>query len=130
MYGTSKAHDAFLTARIEPTQDNIARAIATARAVAAERGFYSTVVEVLEAYGRDDEAFQTLMRVPAQPIDQITLQTLFRPTLKNLRQDPRFLRVAQRFGLLKYWRQSGKWPDFCFEPDLPYDCKTEAAKLM
>jgi hypothetical protein len=31
--------------------------------------------------------------------------------------------------LLDYWRASGKWPDFCFEPDLPYDCKAEAAKL-
>ncbi len=129
MYGTSKAHDAFLIARIEPTQNNIARAIGIARAVAAERGFYSTPAEVLEAYDRDDEAFQTLMRAPARPIDQVTLQTLFRPTLRNMCQNPRFLRVAQHFGLLKYWRKSGKWPDFCFEPDLPYDCKAESAKL-
>jgi len=28
-----------------------------------------------------------------------------------------------------YWRKSGKWPDFCFDPKLPYDCKVEAAKL-
>lgn len=28
-----------------------------------------------------------------------------------------------------YWRKSGKWPDFCFRPDLPYDCKAEAARL-
>lgn len=129
MYGTSKAHDAFLMARTEPTQDNIARAIATARAVAAERGFYSTLAEVLEVYGRDDEAYQMLMHAPAQPIDQVTLQTLFRPTLRNLRQNSRFLHVARHFGLLKYWRQSGKWPDFCFEPGLPYDCKAGAAKL-
>ena len=129
MYGTSKAHDAFLTARIEPTKDNIERAMAIARAFAAERGFYSTPAEVLEAYGRDDEAYQMLMRVPRARVDQTTLQTLFRPTLKNLRQNPRFLRVAQHFGLLDYWRRSGKWPDFCFEPDLPYDCKAEAAKI-
>lgn len=129
MYGTSKAHDAFLIARIEPTPDNIARAMALARAIATERGFYSTPAEVLEAYGRDDEAYQMLMRAPPQSIDQVTLQTLFRPTLRNMRQNPRFLRVAQHFGLLKYWRQSGKWPDFCFDPDLPYDCKAEAAKL-
>ena len=24
---------------------------------------------------------------------------------------------------------AGHWPDFCSEPDLPYDCKAEAAKL-
>lgn len=130
MYGTSKPHDAFLIARIEPTKDNIERAMALARAFAAERGLYSTVAEVLEAYGRDDEVYQMLMRVPQARVDQSTLQTLFRPTLRNLRQNSRFLRVAQHFGLLDYWRRSGKWPDFCFEPELPYDCKKEAAKLL
>jgi len=39
------------------------------------------------------------------------------------------MNVAQRFGLLEHWRRSGKWPDFCVEPGLPYDCKAEAAKL-
>jgi hypothetical protein len=39
------------------------------------------------------------------------------------------MRVAQHLGLLAHWRNSGKWPDFCSEPDLPYDCKAEAAKL-
>ena len=79
MYGTSKAHDAFLISRIEPTQDNIAHAIAMSRAVAAERGIYSIPAEVLEAFGHDDETHQMLMRVPPHPIDQVTLQTLFRP---------------------------------------------------
>ena len=36
---------------------------------------------------------------------------------------------AKRAGLLDYWRQSGKWPDFCFDDDQPYDCKSEAAEL-
>jgi hypothetical protein len=31
--------------------------------------------------------------------------------------------------LLSHWQKGGKWPDFCFEPDLAYDCKAEAAKL-
>ena len=39
------------------------------------------------------------------------------------------LAYAQRVGLLQFWQSSGKWPDFCFDPDLPYDCKKEAAKL-
>jgi hypothetical protein len=125
MYGTSKAHDAFLAARVKPTAENIQRALANARA----SGFYSTRVEVLQAFGRGDEVFELLMRAPIQRLDQSTLQTLFRPTLKNFRQNPRFLRIAQRLGLLNYWRKSGNWPDFCFEPGLPYDCKAEAAKL-
>ena len=129
MYGTSKAHEAFLLARVEPTPANIERAIAISRAVAVELGYYASLAEVLEAFGRHDEAYQILMRVPLQGVDVFTLQTLFRPTLKNLRQSPRFLRLARHFGLLDYWRSSGKWPDFCHEPGLPYDCKSEAAKL-
>ena len=128
-FGTSKAHEAFLLARLKPTQENIERAIALARVVATERGFFATPSEVLVAFGRDDEAFQMLMRVPPDRVDQFLLQTLFRPTLKDLREKPRFLRVAQHFGLLDYWRSSGKWPDFCNEPGLPYDCKKEATGL-
>jgi hypothetical protein len=129
MYGTSKAHDAFLLARLDSTPDHIARALALARASAANLGFYSTPAEVLEAFGRDDEVYQMLMSVPAKRVDQFTLQTLFRPTLKTLRKNPRFLKVAQHFGLVDYWRDSGKWPDFCNEPGLPYDCRKEAARL-
>jgi len=128
-YGTSKAHEAFLMARIEPTQENIERAVALASGFASERGSYAAASEVLAAFGRDDEVFEMLMRVPRERADLFLLQTLFRPTLEKLRQKPRFLSVAQRFGLLDYWRRSGKWPDFCNEPGLPYDCKTEAAKL-
>ncbi|MEJ7777909.1 MAG: hypothetical protein WKF52_11160 [Sphingomicrobium sp.] len=54
---------------------------------------------------------------------------LFRPALKDIRRDRRFMQVAKRIGLLNYWRTSGHWPDFCQEADLPYDCKKEAAKL-
>jgi hypothetical protein len=129
MYGTSKAHEAFLIAKISPTPDNIDRALAIARSVAAQGGFYSMLAEVLATFGREDELFQTLTQLPPQSVDEFTLQSLFRPVLKRFRGNPRFLRVAKRFGLLEYWQSSGHWPDFCLEADLGYDCKTEAAKL-
>lgn len=128
-YGTSRMHEAFLQARIEPTPANQQRAIGLARASAARQGYYSAFSEVLSAFGRDDEVFVALMRLPPERVDQFLLQTLFRPTLSRLREKPRFLQIAQRYGLLEYWRTSGNWPDFCSEPDLPYDCKAEAAKL-
>jgi len=56
-------------------------------------------------------------------------EAFFRPTLATFRKDPRFMQIAARIGLVDYWRESGKWPDFCFEPYLPYDCEKEAAKL-
>jgi hypothetical protein len=38
---------------------------------------------------------------------------LFTPVTRNLRQDPGFVGLAARMGLIKYWRETGKWPDFC-----------------
>lgn len=38
---------------------------------------------------------------------------LFTPVTRNMRQDPAFVGLATRLGLIKYWRDTGKWPDFC-----------------
>jgi len=38
---------------------------------------------------------------------------LFTPVTRDLRRDPGFIPLASRFGLIKYWRETGKWPDFC-----------------
>ena len=54
---------------------------------------------------------------------------LFFPLTAPLRRDPRFMQLAVRFKQVDYWRSSGKWPDFCAEPGLPYNCQTEANKL-
>jgi len=53
---------------------------------------------------------------------------MFQPDFAAVRADPRFMQVAARLGLVRYWRQSGFWPDFCASEKLPYDCKSEAAK--
>jgi len=41
------------------------------------------------------------------------VRVLFRSDMQAVRADPRFIPIAERLGLLDYWRQSGKWPDFC-----------------
>jgi tetratricopeptide (TPR) repeat protein len=46
-----------------------------------------------------------------------------------MRRDVRFMALADRLGLVDYWTQTERWPDFCAEPDLPYDCRAEAARL-
>ena len=68
----------------------------------------------------------------AMPLDQAIMlkSQLFRPHTSGFWHDPRSLAFAKRIGLLQFWRQSDKWPDFCFEADLPYDCKKEAARLL
>ena len=129
-HGSGAAPAALLPARIDPTPANVDRAIAVANAIGTR--FASLVgaqVETLAMFGRDDQAYEFLMRLPRDKFEANLAGTLFRPTLKNFRQQPRFLAATKRFGLLDYWRKSGKWPDFCSDPDLPYDCKEEAAKL-
>ena len=50
---------------------------------------------------------------------------LFYPRTAAMRHDPRFMPLAAKLGLVGYWRETGKWPDFCSEPGLPYDCRKE-----
>ena len=84
--------------------------------------------QALAEFGREDELITIILAAPPGRFGSV-IEVLFRPPFRELHYDPRFIAVAQRLGLLDYWRQSGAWPDFCYIPDLPYDCKAEAAKL-
>jgi hypothetical protein len=55
------------------------------------------------------------------------LVMLYYPEMKAVRADPRFWPLARKVGLVDYWTKSGRWPDFCAEPGLPYDCRRMAA---
>jgi tetratricopeptide (TPR) repeat protein len=50
---------------------------------------------------------------------------LFTPVTRNLRQDPSFFGVASRMGLIKYWRETGKRPDFCTDPARRSECNPQ-----
>ena len=54
---------------------------------------------------------------------------LFYRELAPLRADPRFWSLAKRVGLAEYWLKSNQWPDFCAEPGLVYNCRTEALRV-
>ena len=56
-------------------------------------------------------------------------EALFRVHMRSIRSDPRFIKLAAKLGLVAYWQKTNVWPDFCSEPQLPYDCRKEAAKL-
>lgn len=47
---------------------------------------------------------------------------LFYPEMAAFRRDPRFWREAAKFGLVDYWRSTGKWPDFCRRDNPAPDC--------
>jgi tetratricopeptide (TPR) repeat protein len=80
-------------------------------------------------FGRTEEAIATALQWPDTAALAMMSEVFFRPEWAQARRDPRFMRIAQRIGLVDYWRLSGNWPDFCFDADRAYDCKTEAAKL-
>jgi Tfp pilus assembly protein PilF len=41
-------------------------------------------------------------------------------------RDQRFWPLAARIGFTAYWLETDQWPDFCAEPDLPFDCRDAA----
>jgi len=55
---------------------------------------------------------------------------LYWPSVAPLRRDPRFFAKMAQIGLVDYWRRTNRWPDFCREPGLRYDCRSEAARLV
>jgi hypothetical protein len=118
-----------LQARIDPTSENIERAVNDARSIYARYpGTFQSLVQELSIFDREPELLELLMRVPMKNATEVT-DVMFRPAAREFWRDPRALSYAKRVGLLQYWQKSGKWPDFCFEPDLSYDCKAEAAKI-
>ena len=125
----STMQDSFLRARMEPTAANIERAIAGGRGLLKNYpDALAILAQALAEFGREDELITIILAAPPGRFGSV-IEVLFRPPFRELHYDPRFIAVAQRLGLLDYWRQSGAWPDFCYIPDLPYDCKAEAAKL-
>lgn len=122
--------DAYLLARVDPTPVNLER-LARKIEECKRRGDSASFAYAVQALGEFDfvdDAFRWLESYPpARVADSSYL--LFRPGMASVRRDPRFMRVAKRIGLVDYWRSSGRWPDFCSEPGLPYECAKEAAKL-
>jgi adenylate cyclase len=84
----------------------------------------------LASLGLVDDAFAMADGMSKAKPDSNTYGVLFYPNTAAMRRDPRFMPLAARLGLVDYWRSTGKWPDFCAEPGLPYDCKAEAAKAV
>jgi hypothetical protein len=116
-----------IAARIDPTAAKIGEAITalSARASNNQRA-RNSVLMGLVTFARVDQAYQLLQDRQFQPF--LEKNALFRPDFAAVRADPRFMQVAARLGLVRYWRDSGFWPDFCSTERLGYDCKAEAAK--
>jgi DNA-binding winged helix-turn-helix (wHTH) protein/TolB-like protein len=126
----SSIFDTYLVAEESNKAADIARARSAALA-AADSGRTEVIgnaIEALSVLGFTDDAFAVANRYDPSSCGcdhSILFFTLTAP----MRRDPRFMQLAARIGLVDYWRSSGRWPDFCNEPGLPYDCRKAVAAL-
>lgn len=124
-----QADENFILARIDPTPANIQRAIDGFRTLSARSLNRVDLLLVLGQFRRVDEAIDLMLHYTGPDTIVVNAATMFRPAMRDVWRDPRSMAAAAHLGFLRYWKLSGHWPDFCFEPNLPYDCKKEAAKL-
>jgi tetratricopeptide (TPR) repeat protein len=116
-----------IAARLDPTPAKIDDALDAFRARrTSQPGGGPKLILALGTLGKSVEAYELLNDPKFPPFNEPYL--LFRPEFAPFRADPRFMRLAARLGLVRYWTTSGNWPDFCTSEQPHYDCKTEAAK--
>jgi tetratricopeptide (TPR) repeat protein len=129
--GQEHGIELFLNARIDRSPANLAALKTYMEKRLPETGGFglSYALQTSGEFGWEEYLYDQLLHWQNTRELENVADIYFRPTLKKFRADPRFMQVANRAGLLEFWRRSGKWPDFCADPDLPYDCKAEAAKL-
>lgn len=116
-----------LETRLDPTRARRQQLLAAFRAAVAAEPRNVGVADMLVFHGMKEEAIRLLGEADLADWDP---EILFRPAAGALRRDPRILDLAHRHGLVRYWVTSGKWPDFCAQPDLPYNCRAEARRLL
>ncbi|CAN7579862.1 BTAD domain-containing putative transcriptional regulator [Phenylobacterium sp. LjRoot219] len=127
-----QAMDSYLTARRSGRPQDADKAVAALRSAVFHGQLHPRyLVFGAAALGRLDDAFAMLDQLAKRPEPLLVGDPgyLFEGPSAPLQRDPRFWPLAARAGYLRYWRARGVWPDFCRDPTLPYDCRTEAARV-
>ena len=111
----------FVQAKAAHSEGKTAATIGTIRDV-ADRGKISREVEIMML--ADLGATQQAMQIANSAVDHQQLEAwfLFTPVTRGVRQDPGFRRLADRMGLISYWRETGRLPDFCTDPARRSEC--------
>jgi len=128
----SSIYDIYLVAEMSGKPADIARARGAALATAdgGSMPAIANAIEALTVLGFTDDAFAVANRfTPTGSGCGCDSAILFFTLTAPLRRDPRFMQLAARLGMVDYWRSSGHWPDFCADPALPYNCRTEANRI-
>jgi DNA-binding winged helix-turn-helix (wHTH) protein/tetratricopeptide (TPR) repeat protein len=127
---TDRVWATFIRARIDPRPASIDAAVEAFTANFHREGSrLPGLLQTMGQFGRVEEAYRLLADPAAARPARTASEVLFRSHMQPLLADRRFIAFAARIGLLRYWQESGRWPDFCVDPQLPYDCRAEAARL-
>ncbi|MFA6219796.1 MAG: BTAD domain-containing putative transcriptional regulator [Erythrobacter sp.] len=113
--------------RADPSRLNLQEIERKAEAkIATEPDSAAYIAAVFVQLGKIESAFGFLRSTSFRYLQH---SILFWPDATPIRRYPRFFQLMNRIGLVDLWIDRGKWPDFCAEPGLGYDCAKEAAKL-
>lgn len=117
-----RSRDALITAFQALASGDTARMAAAApplARIAAALPPYAIFANVLADLGDRQGALDVLERAVA-----VEPYALFDPAIIPLRDEPRYLRLLEGQGLIRYWRESGVPPDMCRERDPPRFCRS------
>jgi TolB-like protein len=117
---------AFIETRNHPTSEFKTRTARQIRLAATAGSLAPDAAVPMLAELGDNEAAFGILADQAHPLHDPS--NLFIPAAAKLRADPRFMALSAKLGRVDYWKSTGKWPDFCTEERVPYDCKTEPAR--
>lgn len=115
---------AFVRAK-EARSGQVTKATSLDIRAAADHGTISRENEImmLAALGEPEQAIEVANAVlDRQPLEP---WFLFTPVTRDLRQDPGFVPLATRMGLIQYWRETGKRPDFCTDRAARTECSPQ-----
>ncbi len=120
---------AFLEARAAGDSAAIRRAALNMRQLIEMRlANRMSVAAVLATAGEIDAAMEVIEGYLAFP--DVSTSSIFMGPFEALRRDRRFMALVKDTGLIEYWRETGRWPDFCPAPGHTYDCAAEAARVL
>jgi hypothetical protein len=117
----------FLLARQSGDPARLRRAALALRDLIPGKYSRTAIASALSTAGEVDVAYDVLhaaMELGARP------NMVFMAPWANMRRDRRFMTLFRDTGRIEYWRETGRWPDFCGAPDLPYNCAEEASRVL
>ena len=116
---------AFLKARTGPTRPVPGAVIKEIRA-GIDGGAITPAngMMMLAALGEPKQAIEAVNGALDHRL-QMEPMFLFAPVARDVREEPSFVPLANRLGLIRYWRETGKWPDFCTDRAMRNECSPQ-----